>query len=120
MGSGGRHVKGYSQPGPVPDIDEPFIDDRIREPFDNPIPPIGLPIRVLESDVVLRQCGCHVNMRGKADQPVEDPVRSYGDAVDIGIFRDPFEFGNASHILRVGTYTSTACFSIRSLKFCRR
>ena len=41
-------------------------------------------------------------MRGEPDQPVENPVGSDQDAVEIGVFRDPLHFRDSAHIFRVG------------------
>ena len=41
-------------------------------------------------------------MRGEPDQPVENPVGSDQDAVEIGVFRDPLQFRHSADIFRVG------------------
>src|SRR5260370_28427289 len=61
---------------PVPNVDEAAFDDRARQPVDNLIPPLRLAHRILEADVVLRQDGRHLNMRGEPYQPVENPAGS--------------------------------------------
>src|SRR6202011_1164587 len=85
---------------PVPNIDEATLDDRVRQPFDNLIPPLRLAHRILERDVVLRQGGSHVNMRGEADKSIENTVGSDENAVKIGVFRDPLQFRNPTDVFR--------------------
>ena len=41
-------------------------------------------------------------MRGQPDQPVENPMRSHQDAVQIGVFRDPLQLRYPADIFRVG------------------
>jgi len=72
---GGGYFECHTETGTVPDIDEAFIDDRIWQAFDDVVPPLGLAEWVLESYVVLRQYGGHMNVGGEADQAVEDAVR---------------------------------------------
>src|SRR5579872_153702 len=70
------HLEGHTKTRTVPDVDEAFFDDRIWQAFDNVVPPLGLAEWVLEGDVVLGQRGGQMNVGGKADQAVEDAVRS--------------------------------------------
>ena len=81
---------------------KPLFHDRVRQALDNVIPPLRLAHRILEGDVVLRQGGRHLNMRGEPDKPVENPVGSDQDAVKIGVFRDPLQFRDPADIFRVG------------------
>src|SRR5260370_36708300 len=87
---------------PVPNVDEATFDDRVRQPVDNLIPPLRLSHRILEGNVILRQGGPHMNMRGEPYEPVENPVQSDEDAVKIGVFRDRLQFRYAADIFRVG------------------
>jgi len=50
----------------------------------------------------LRQGRRHMNVGGQADQAVEDTVRGDQDAVNISVFGDPFELGDAAYVFRVG------------------
>ena len=43
-----------------------------------------------------------MNVGGEADQAVEDAVRRNGDAVEVGVFGNPFELGYAADVFRVG------------------
>ena len=43
-----------------------------------------------------------MHLRGEPYQPVENPVGSHEDAVQIGVFRDPLQLRNSAHIFRVG------------------
>ncbi len=81
---------------------KPFFTIGFGNPSTISIPPVGLADWILEGDVVLRQCGRHVNVRGEPDQPVEDAVGSHQDAVQIGVFRDPLQFRDPADIFRVG------------------
>ena len=99
---GRGYLEGDAQAGAVPDVDKAFLDDRIRQAFDDVVPPLRLAERVLEGDVVLRQRGGHVHVGGEADEAIEDSVRRDRDAVNVGVFGDPFQFGDAADIFGVG------------------
>src|SRR5580704_11904782 len=51
----GLDIEDHTETGPVPDVDKTMFDDRVRQAFDNVVPPIRLAKRILEGDVVLRQ-----------------------------------------------------------------
>jgi len=71
-------------------------------PVDNPIAPLRLAHGTLEGDVVLRQGGRRLNMRGERDKPVENSAGSDEDAVEIGVLRDPLRFRQSADIFRFG------------------
>ena len=62
---------------------------------------LGLADRVLEADVVRRQGGADLHQRRQADQAVEDAVRRHQDAVQVGVFGDPFQLGDPADVRRV-------------------
>src|SRR5665811_1062486 len=64
---------------------------------------IGLAHRILERNIVLRQGGRQMHMRGQPDQPIEDPMGSDQDAVEVGIFCDPLQFRQSPDVFRVGS-----------------
>ena len=99
---------------------KPLLDDRIRQAFDDVVPPLGLAEWILERDVVLRQGGGHVNVGGETDQPVEDAVRRNEDAVQVGVFRDPFQFRDAADVFGIGADYVDCLLLDQVLEFCRR
>src|ERR1019366_5174835 len=70
------HTEGHTEARAVPDIDEALLHDRVRQPVDDVIPPLRLAHRILERNIVLRQGGRQMHMRGQPDQPIEDPMGS--------------------------------------------
>src|SRR5690348_18139363 len=97
------YLEGHPKTGTVPYVDEAFFDDWIGQTFDDVVPPLGLAVRVFERDVVLRQGRGHMNVSGETDQAVENAVRGNQNAVNIGVFGDPLELGDAAYVFRVGT-----------------
>jgi len=65
-------IEGDTETRPVPNVDKATFDDRVREPFDNLIPPFRLAHRILKGDVVLRQGGRYLNMRSKSYKSVKN------------------------------------------------
>jgi hypothetical protein len=94
----------------IPNVDEATFHHRVRQPIDNVVPPLRLANRILESDVVLWQRCCQLNMRGEPYKPVENPVGSNEDAVEIGVFRDPLHFRQPADIFRVGSNNVDSLF----------
>ena len=86
----------------VPDIDEAIFDDRVRQTFDDVIPPIRPAQGIFKSDIVLRHGRPHMDLCGDSEQSVEDSMRGNQDAVKIGVFGDPLHFRDSAHIFRVG------------------
>jgi len=76
------------------------FDNRIRQAINDVIPPFRLAFRVFESNIVLRKRGPHMHLRGDPNSHrkfrAAPPV-----CVEIGILRDPLQFGDSAHILRV-------------------
>ena len=50
----------------------------------------------------MRQGRRHLHQRRQPDQPVADAVWCNADAMQVGIFGDPLQFGQPTHIERVG------------------
>ena len=69
-------------------------------------------------------CGsvaAHLHQRGQAEQAVAGAVRRHQDAVQVGVFGDPLQLGDAADVAGVGADdVSPRCVSINSLKFWRR
>ena len=80
----------------------------------------GIADRIFEGDVVVRQRRRDLHQRGQAEQAVAGAVRRDQDAVQVGIFGDPFQLGDAADVAGVGADDATAWPSISSLKFWRR
>src|SRR4051812_37043468 len=49
------HIELYTHAGAVPDLNETVLDDGVRQPFHDIVPPAWLAGGVLEGDVVARQ-----------------------------------------------------------------
>ena len=43
-----------------------------------------------------------MHQRGQANHPIKHAVWGHQDAVQVGIFSHPFQFGNAANVRRVG------------------
>ena len=60
----------------------------------------GSPIGILEGDVVVRQRGADLHQGGQAEQAVAGAVRRHQDAVQVGVFGDPLQLGDAADVAR--------------------
>src|SRR5207302_8740157 len=61
-------------------------------------PPARFANRVFEGDEVLRQRRAHLHQGGQAEQAVTGAVRRHEDAVQVGIFGDPLQLGDAADV----------------------
>ena len=96
-------VELHAHAGPVPDVDEAVLDDRIGQAVDDLVPPVWTADRIFEGDVVLRQGGRDLDQGGQAEQSIAGAVRRHQDAVQIGVLGDPFELGDAADIAGIGS-----------------
>jgi len=88
----------------IPDLYEPVFDNRFWKTFDYIIPPFGSANRIFKGDVILGQgCG-YLNECSKTYKTVAGTVRSYKNAVQVGIFSYPFKFCYASYRWRIPLY----------------
>ena len=105
-----RHIERHAQTGPIPNVNETAFHNRVGQPVHNLVPPVRLTHWILERNVVLRQGGRQMDVRGEPDHAVENSVRSDLYAVEIGVFRDPLHFRQPTHIFGVGTHNIDRLF----------
>ena len=90
----------------IPDLDQAVLHDRVRQPFDNVIPPCGISTRILECNEVVRQSRAHLHQSGQSQQSVARAVRRNHNAVQISELSNPFQLGDTTDIAWVGTYNA--------------
>src|SRR3954447_3190992 len=95
------HAERHTQTRSVPYVDEAMLHDRVRQAFDDVIPPVWLAIGVLEGDKVLRHSSRHMDVGSESKQTVEDAMRRDGNPVQVGVLCDPLQFRNTADVLRV-------------------
>src|ERR1700686_3123145 len=98
MRLGGFDFEVHAHTWPVPDFDQSVADDRVGQAFDDVVPPLRPGDRVLEGDEVIRQRGRQLNVRGQAEDTIEDSMRRHEDSVQVRVFRHPFQLRDAADI----------------------
>ena len=73
----------------------PSVTIGLRQALDDVIPPGIGAAGVFEGDEVGGQGGADLDQRGQAEDAVAGAVRRHQDAVQIGVFGDPFQLGDA-------------------------
>ncbi len=89
-------------PGRSHTVDHAVLHDRLGQPLDDVVPPGRIADRIFEGDEVVRQGRADLNEGRKARKAVRGAVRGDQDAVQVGIFGNPFQLGDAADVAGVG------------------
>ena len=84
-------------------FDHRIAYDLLRQSDDDFLPPRIGRGGILEGNEVGRQGGAHIDQRPEAEEPVGRAVRRHHDRMHVSVLGDPFEFGDAADVGRIGT-----------------
>ena len=95
-------ISSHPMPRAIGHVDQAVLDRHAVEAFGDVVPEGFEAGRVFEGDEVVGHRRGHLDQRRKTKDAVGGAVRGDGDAVQVGVFGDPFHLGDAAHVAGIG------------------